>query len=172
MMSLSPWYPVHMREGIKEIHINDHIDSECKSFVEDPGSTAGEMTSSQTSTPVSRLFQSSSARKLSIQPSTTKDSSILQPVSPAAVSQPGTVRKLGLPDHDSTTETKRKRQEQLIADADGDSSVKRPKVNPFLKVAPLLERMRPKTLDEVCGQELVGPHGVLRGLMSRVGCPA
>ncbi|KAL2203551.1 DNA replication ATPase [Sarocladium strictum] len=31
--------------------------------------------------------------------------------------------------------------------------------------APLAERMRPKTLDEVCGQELVGPDGVLRGLI-------
>ncbi|KAN0070614.1 DNA polymerase III, clamp loader complex, gamma/delta/delta subunit [Elaphomyces granulatus] len=156
-------------KGVKEIHINDHIDSECKSFVEDPGSTAGEMASSQKSSPVSSFFQSSSARKLSIQPSTTKDSSILQPVSPAAVSQPGTVRKL---DHDSTMETKRKRQEQLIADADGDSSVKRPKVNPFLKVAPLAERMRPKTLDEVCGQELVGPHGVLRGLIEQGRVPS
>ncbi|GAB0135436.1 hypothetical protein EsDP_00003774 [Epichloe bromicola] len=31
--------------------------------------------------------------------------------------------------------------------------------------APLAERMRPETLDQVCGQELVGPRGVLRCLM-------
>ncbi|KAK3186428.1 DNA-dependent ATPase mgs1 [Lecanicillium sp. MT-2017a] len=33
------------------------------------------------------------------------------------------------------------------------------------KAAPLAERMRPKTLDEVCGQELVGKNGVLRSLI-------
>lgn len=31
--------------------------------------------------------------------------------------------------------------------------------------APLAERMRPRSLDEVAGQELVGPNGVLRGLI-------
>lgn len=31
--------------------------------------------------------------------------------------------------------------------------------------APLAERMRPQSLDEVAGQELVGPNGVLRGLI-------
>ncbi|KAG5920378.1 hypothetical protein E4U42_006210, partial [Claviceps africana] len=31
--------------------------------------------------------------------------------------------------------------------------------------APLAERMRPTTLDDVCGQELVGPRGVLRSLI-------
>lgn len=33
------------------------------------------------------------------------------------------------------------------------------------RAAPLAERMRPKTLDEVCGQDLVGPDGVLRSLI-------
>ncbi|KAL8643803.1 MAG: hypothetical protein Q9226_008111 [Calogaya cf. arnoldii] len=33
------------------------------------------------------------------------------------------------------------------------------------RAAPLAERMRPRTLDDVYGQELVGPDGVLRGLI-------
>lgn len=33
------------------------------------------------------------------------------------------------------------------------------------QAAPLAERMRPRNLDEVCGQSLVGPSGVLRGLI-------
>ncbi|KAF4121667.1 putative ATPase [Geosmithia morbida] len=33
------------------------------------------------------------------------------------------------------------------------------------KAAPLADRMRPRTLDDVCGQELVGPNGVLRALI-------
>ncbi|CAK7262562.1 DNA-dependent ATPase mgs1 [Sporothrix epigloea] len=33
------------------------------------------------------------------------------------------------------------------------------------RAAPLAERMRPQSLDDVCGQELVGPRGVLRALI-------
>ncbi|CAK7264341.1 DNA-dependent ATPase mgs1 [Sporothrix epigloea] len=33
------------------------------------------------------------------------------------------------------------------------------------RAAPLAERMRPQSLDDVCGQDLVGPHGVLRALI-------
>ncbi|OAA78332.1 DNA replication ATPase [Akanthomyces lecanii RCEF 1005] len=40
--------------------------------------------------------------------------------------------------------------------------VKRTKLS---KAAPLAERMRPTTLDDVCGQELVGRNGVLRSLI-------
>ncbi|KAM7208174.1 putative AAA family ATPase [Naviculisporaceae sp. PSN 640] len=40
--------------------------------------------------------------------------------------------------------------------------VKRSKTN---RAAPLAERMRPQTLDDVFGQDLVGPNGVLRGLI-------
>lgn len=40
--------------------------------------------------------------------------------------------------------------------------VKRTKLS---KAAPLAERMRPATLDDVCGQELVGRNGVLRSLI-------
>ncbi|EXJ95413.1 ATPase [Capronia coronata CBS 617.96] len=52
---------------------------------------------------------------------------------------------------------------------------KRPKTKPpnaFEKVAPLAERMRPKTLDDVCGQDLVGANGVLRGLIEQDRVPS
>lgn len=49
---------------------------------------------------------------------------------------------------------------------------KKPKVNALQKAAPLAERMRPRTLDEVCGQELVGPNGVLRGLIEQDRVPS
>ncbi|KAJ5545005.1 hypothetical protein N7461_007309 [Penicillium sp. DV-2018c] len=58
---------------------------------------------------------------------------------------------------------------------DGDYKeprVKRPTVHPFHKAAPLAERMRPNTPEEVCGQELVGPNGVLRGLIERDRVPS
>lgn len=41
-------------------------------------------------------------------------------------------------------------------------AAKRPRTN---RAAPLAERMRPQNLDDVFGQELVGPNGVLRSLI-------
>ena len=41
-------------------------------------------------------------------------------------------------------------------------TVKKPRTN---KSAPLAERMRPQSLDDVFGQDLVGPNGVLRSLI-------
>ncbi|PTD08184.1 ATPase WRNIP1 C26H5.02c [Fusarium culmorum] len=40
------------------------------------------------------------------------------------------------------------------------------------RAAPLAERMRPRTLDEVCGQDLVGPTGVLRSLIESSQVPS
>ena len=37
---------------------------------------------------------------------------------------------------------------------------------------PLAEKMRPQSLDEVCGQELVGQGGVLRGLIEEGRVPS
>jgi putative ATPase len=37
---------------------------------------------------------------------------------------------------------------------------------------PLAERMRPTSLDDVCGQELVGPQGILRGMMNEGKLPS
>lgn len=42
---------------------------------------------------------------------------------------------------------------------------KRTKLSALQKVAPLAERMRPTSLDQVYGQSLVGPNGLLRGMI-------
>lgn len=55
---------------------------------------------------------------------------------------------------------------------DQASAIKRAKVQAIHKTAPLAERMRPRTLDDVCGQELVGPEGVLRGLIANNRVPS
>jgi putative ATPase len=44
--------------------------------------------------------------------------------------------------------------------------------NPFQNELPLAARMRPQTLDEICGQELVGPKGVLRELIMEARIPS
>lgn len=51
-------------------------------------------------------------------------------------------------------------------------SAKRQKSNAFQKCAPLAERRRPSSLDEVVGQELVGEHGVLRSLIEQDRVPS
>jgi len=58
-------------------------------------------------------------------------------------------------------------------DALAPPPAKRTKANHHLeKAAPLAERLRPKTLDDVCGQELVGPDGLLRGLIEQGRVPS
>jgi putative ATPase len=49
---------------------------------------------------------------------------------------------------------------------------KKQKINHMQKAAPLAERMRPRKLDDVYGQELVGPKGVLRGLIEEDKVPS
>ena len=51
-------------------------------------------------------------------------------------------------------------------------ATKRQKTNAFQKVAPLAERRRPSSLDEVVGQELVGEYGVLRSLIEQDRVPS
>lgn len=49
---------------------------------------------------------------------------------------------------------------------EGEPPAKKLKSSTILqRAAPLAERVRPRTLDHVYGQELVGPNGVLRGLI-------
>jgi putative ATPase len=50
----------------------------------------------------------------------------------------------------------------VVPEEESGRVVKRTKTN---RAAPLAERMRPQNLNEVFGQELVGPHGVLRSLI-------
>jgi putative ATPase len=49
---------------------------------------------------------------------------------------------------------------------------KKTKLSVLQKVAPLAERMRPTSLDDVCGQELVGPNGLLRGMIESGAIPS
>ncbi|KAM7192086.1 putative AAA family ATPase [Rhypophila sp. PSN 637] len=87
----------------------------------------------------------------------------------------GTKRSFGEgPGNSSPTEGRRDvNGADAVASANGDTKtettspstgqvVKRTKTN---RAAPLAERMRPQNLDDVFGQDLVGPNGVLRGLI-------
>ncbi|KAL1969501.1 hypothetical protein VTN77DRAFT_8939 [Rasamsonia byssochlamydoides] len=147
-------------KNVKEININAHIDSDCQSFIDEPASSQSD-SSSQKSPPVSSFFQPSSARKPSVQPAV-----------PTTPSQKSILRSSTQTHHDVTADSKRKRSEPSTAATEADGPAKRPKTNALQKAAPLAERMRPKTLDEVCGQEIVGPNGVLRGLIEQDRVPS
>ncbi|KAL1983050.1 hypothetical protein VTN96DRAFT_533 [Rasamsonia emersonii] len=149
-------------KNVKEININAHIDSDCQSFVDEPGSSQGDPSSSQKSPLVTSFFQPSSARKASAQPAVSTTPSHESPLRRSSTQT----------HHDVTSDTKRKRSEPSTATAEADGPAKRPKTSALEKAAPLAERMRPKTLDEICGQELVGPNGVLRGLIEQDRVPS
>ncbi|KAJ6161144.1 hypothetical protein N7470_004540 [Penicillium chermesinum] len=112
---------------------------------------------------VPSIFQPASARKASSQNTAPKES----PSRPSATPYPLNGKR------SFTQETPPREQNAKKQPADAsEPQTKRPKVNAFQKAAPLAERMRPKTLDEVCGQELVGPTGVLRGLIEEDRVPS
>jgi len=151
--------------NVPPLKINDHIDSGCQSFVEEPSSSPAELSSSQKG-PVASIFQPTSARKASAQSSLTKESpSRLGAAIPRPVNGK---RSFGqeTPSREPQNGVKPSNEEPT------EPRAKRPKVNAFYKAAPLAERMRPKTLEEVCGQELVGPNGVLRGLIEQDRVPS
>jgi len=145
---------------VPSLKINDHIDSNCQSFIGEPSS---DLPSSQKGN-VPSLFQPTSARKASAQ-------AILQKESSQADASPlRSVNGKRTHDTDSPVEWSRARPDDFSTEA--QSQPKRPKTNAFQRAAPLAERMRPRTLDDVCGQELVGSNGVLRGLIEQDRVPS
>jgi putative ATPase len=167
-------------KAVKPRDINDHIDSGCEKHIDtgsppptqQNGAPSQKPPSSQKPT-VSSFFQTPAAKKAIAYP-TPK----IEP-SPTLSFQPKS--------QDNGTSTPnvppRKRSFEDIApaiqeDAEAQMKVeeeqpaKKPKTNAFQKAAPLAERMRPRNLDDVCGQELVGPQGVLRSLIEQDRVPS
>ncbi|PWY87618.1 P-loop containing nucleoside triphosphate hydrolase protein [Aspergillus heteromorphus CBS 117.55] len=141
-------------KSVSSLKINDHIDSECQSFVDEPSS------SSETPAPkasVPSFFQPTSARKASAQANGQRDQN--------GDSSPLRNANGKRTTHDPPEANGRPRNEQ-------PTEPKKPKISALQKAAPLPERMRPRTLDDVCGQELVGPNGVLRGLIEQDRVPS
>lgn len=149
-------------KSVSSLKINDHIDSDCQQFIEEPTSSGGDPSPSQ-KPQVPAFFQPSSTRKASTQASSQRD--VNSDASPLRnLNSKRTVTQNGGPSDDTTSRSQR--------DEAMEPAPKKPKVNAFQRAAPLAERMRPRTLEEVCGQELVGPTGVLRGLIEEDRVPS
>lgn len=146
--------------------INEHIDSGCEAHVVDQNSVPPAPTQKPN---VASFFQTPSAKRAS--------SLAAKNTEPSPASSPLPTRpQLPPPSEPFINGSKRALEPEPanIKANPGSSppSPKRSKLNAFQKVAPLAERMRPHTLDEVCGQELVGPDGVIRGLIEQDRVPS
>jgi putative ATPase len=145
---------------VKETNINRHLDSECRSFIEEPSPPPTTQSKSKTanffSTPAVKRtgsFRDAGSSPLVNGHSSTQQTPSSKPLAPPSFStQPVSATKRPALDDDRADQ-----QEQKTA---GPVPKKQKKSH-----APLAERMRPTSLDEVAGQELVGPNGVLRGLI-------
>ncbi|KIX06314.1 uncharacterized protein Z518_04289 [Rhinocladiella mackenziei CBS 650.93] len=145
-------------KSVKQVNINNHIDSNCIEDVEQETNP----------TSVSHFFKTPVAKRDS-----SSFFSSSQPVPSPSDSRPTSVKRTF--DVASTQQLDGHAQvksEDTTQNGLEHQMSKKTKTNAFEKAAPLAERMRPKTLDDVCGQDLVGPTGVLRGLIEQDRVPS
>ncbi len=151
-------------QSVKQAQINAHLDSNCLEHIDSSGNTAND--SSQRDTSFSGFFQTPVAKHASSQDYARSES---KPT-------PGEARSVLA--KRPFAENGHPKGSIQNGNAEPDSAhieplVKRTKTtNAFQKAAPLAERMRPRTLDDVYGQDLVGPSGVLRGLIEHDRVPS
>lgn len=141
-------------KNVKESLINEHIDSSCTKNISDD-------TPAASSTTVSSFFQPPPKTNYRDLPRTPNPSSpAVQTPRPTVLTQNALKRANDSEDTKDTTE--------IVA----NGPAKRPKVNHLQNAAPLAERMRPRKLDDVFGQDLVGPNGIIRGLIEEDKIPS
>lgn len=153
--------------SVKEKLINQHIDSQCTAYLDDEPKIPGVQVngSLKRANGVSPFFSKPSLRDSGRNVSSDTAENGAQQQSHGVLADTQEPNDGPVPKHLTA-----KRSFENLAQVEVKSEisappVKRVKVNAFEKAAPLAERMRPKSLDDVCGQELVGRDGVLRGLI-------
>lgn len=154
---------------VRSSEINNHIDSGCSSFIVDnespPEQTNGNTASASSSQPkraASSFFATPAAKRHN-----TDSASLVTPIvnGTLAASKKRTFEEgPGLSASPAKPQETNGHGNDAAATETGEGGriIKKTRTN---KAAPLAERMRPTTLDDVCGQELVGQNGVLRSLI-------
>ncbi|GKT44292.1 ATPase WRNIP1 C26H5.02c [Colletotrichum spaethianum] len=158
---------------VKETLINSHIDSGCENHIFNPERTSSPPTatqangnsalSSQSKRPASSFFQTPAAKRHA------PPTKVLTTPANGGTARPTAGVKRSFDDGPGAAPSPFAMTS--TTDTDSDAAQQPPETGPVAKrtktarAAPLAERMRPKTLDEVCGQDLVGPNGVLRSLI-------
>lgn len=149
---------------VKEVDINRHIDSECKSYLDEPAPpppatqpNSGKFQGLKASaffTPAVKKYVGFKDEGVDLGSSPSTQTPLAKPPSTAPLPVNG---------------VKRPAEQLETQSTDGDERNEPTKPTPKKQKpnghAPLAERMRPQSLDEVAGQELVGPDGVLRNLI-------
>ncbi|CAJ2510934.1 Uu.00g065590.m01.CDS01 [Anthostomella pinea] len=158
---------------VQNSRINDHLDSGCESFIvvdnppvlsspcpPPPATQANGAVPASQKRPPSSFFQTPSAKRQAT------PSKVLTPlvngVAGGLKPNGGVKRSFDEgPGHDSSVPDTGGEAEHAPPVETGPVA-KRTKTN---RAAPLAERMRPYNLDDVFGQDLVGPQGILRSLI-------
>ncbi|KAH8730617.1 DNA polymerase III, clamp loader complex, gamma/delta/delta subunit [Phaeosphaeriaceae sp. PMI808] len=157
---------------VKDNRINEHLDSDCKDDLleqeqantPNPGKTHSFFTPGTRKPPLATLAQHNGNPASS-------------PPPPLPLGLQRTVERPKTPPPPPALSTKRPLEESAEGQTNGDApSPSAPKRARRLKAIedamPLAERMRPTSLDQVCGQELVGPNGILRGMVNEGKLPS
>ncbi|KAH7149856.1 DNA polymerase III, clamp loader complex, gamma/delta/delta subunit [Dactylonectria estremocensis] len=168
-------------QPVKSSEINSHIDSGCTSFLFDkdknPSPPQSQTPAAASQKRSASTFFSTPAPKRQTAPD---GRALTTPLNGTAALQSAAGKKRSFEDGpgagsglgfrvklEATAEERDKdvadgsQEVKQEHDADG-RALKKTKTQ---RSAPLAERMRPRTLDQVFGQELVGPNGVLRSLI-------
>jgi putative ATPase len=157
-------------KAVKSANINQHIDSECQAFIE--GDTP-KLDQQDGVSSVSSFFQGPATNRAVVNVAAkgeaptsvaTSRSTPKKATDESAMRNKRSVESI-TPSHISDVNPVNVSGEGL--------ALKRLKTsNPFQKELPLSARMRPRTLDDIYGQELVGPKGVLRELIEQDRVPS
>jgi putative ATPase len=154
---------------VKDNRINEHLDSDCKEHLIEP-EVKQEIAGTQTPNPgKAHSFFTPGARKPSATQSNghARSSPPLPPATQRIAERPKTPPQPAKRTFEDAT------QGQTNGDAHSPIAAKRAKRLKAVEDAmPLAERMRPTSLDDVCGQELVGPNGILRGMVNEGRLPS
>ncbi|MCJ1429651.1 hypothetical protein MMC29_007566 [Sticta canariensis] len=158
---------------VSEVNINSHLDSGCDDFIETLTSSPSPPIQSRKSPQVASFFRTPAGKNKKSFTSAAPQPEKLEPDSTRSDNSHATrpnvatrvINKRAAPHqtaHDDATQSATESGPRQ----DEEPSAKRLKPSTALqRAAPLAERVRPRTLDHIYGQELVGPDGVLRGLI-------
>ncbi|KAI4666601.1 uncharacterized protein J4E79_002640 [Alternaria viburni] len=154
-------------KAVKDARINEHIDSGCEEFLLEPEPQGTPNLGKAYS------FFTPGARK---PPGATQKNGHPTSSPPAQPAPPTATQRIEI-SKTPPPGTKRPLEEAPDTQANGEQqSPSAPKRARKLKAVedamPLAERMRPMSLDDVYGQELVGPGGVLRGMVDEGRLPS
>lgn len=154
---------------VKDNRINEHLDSDCREHLleqevkQEPGNTPTPNPGKTHS-----FFTPGTRKPLAAQHNGHPRSSPPLPQATQRIAErPKTPPQATKRSLDDTTEG------QTNGDTQSPVATKRAKRLKAVEDAmPLAERMRPTSLDDVCGQELVGPNGILRGMVNEGRLPS